>query len=566
MRIFSRACASDDHVFHGDPRRTPKMRAFQSEAEMKRHLRKARNEYEYVQREYGYDNMPPSQYVPSRSVDSSIGVEERVSDISGSESDDEYVSDGHHETTKGTFSGNARTADARKNPSKTRKYADLRGLGDEYLVIDRVPTAFGYHSDDSAEDLIEEKSKVSRYSIDPRGRNAASDTSDDDDAFGRYFSTSESFEERWRHEKAQSTKQVATSYVKDMLADDWESHHRKTSTSSIPQKKASRHANTKNGKLSDSGYSSASMRKHIPSREGSTRGETRRGQNGSNKSKSKMNRGHRNGNRNAWEGGKNEMNSIPPTENIQFLSNAPRRHDRNRKDNIEGDDFVVSGKASRRDLFGRRTKSRRGHAIRKGNWDNSDLRNDSIRGSLTMSHGEDSRGKTGVSREALSMFHGEPPSMTDGSYDQFNYRHGISSHHRHHESQSMPYTNDNDDGGSFLPPHHRAPAPPISRNRSSRTAPIHSQPFDSFQDPAPLLRNNSYRGRRVPRNYTARGHHPEGARSMGGTPQNYNSDHSPRFADLRRRVRSHYIPPPRASQAAGDVVAGVAGCYPGYNF
>ena len=47
---------------------------------------------------------------------------------------------------------------------KPREYADLHEY-DEIPVIDRVPTAIGYHSQDSAEMLNEEKSRASRYGV-----------------------------------------------------------------------------------------------------------------------------------------------------------------------------------------------------------------------------------------------------------------------------------------------------------------------------------------------------------------------------------------------------------------
>ena len=641
MRIFSRACVSDEHVLPGDPRRGSNLPTFHSEAEMRRQQQKARNEYEYVQREYGYDNMPPSQYVPSISLDSSQEakepmidmVEEPESDISGSESDSEYVAEGYKDQAMHTSRGKARTVESSRTAhTRTKRYADLRGLGDEYLVIDRVPTAFGYHSDDSAENLIEEKSRVSRYSIDPRGANAASDTSDDDDVLGnRYFSTSESIEEQWPLKKSERSKQKATSYVKEMLADDWNTHGIKNS-SLHHQSKSIKHPNSNRATASMRGYLSASGRQQDAENGGSKTGEKKQPNTGSSQSRSKKDRRKRSSKQHVWKQMSDGKNDMAPPENIHFLSNAPRRREFNRFRNGTSnmrDHETISRKDSMkrppRGLFGRWDGSRsqmsissrerviknvdrnleerelqsigrdirNNHVEHAGQRRNKSLgRSEVLRGSLSIQNEEDTRESKELLRGSLSMLHGEPPSMTDVSYEHFKYYHEGPLQHQSRrsgtssrldfESQSVSYPYE-DDEGILLPPHHRATTLPIRSGQSIHTTHIRSRspspamPFESFQDPAPVLRNNSYRARRVQRNYPRRSNHLKASGIISGTPKSYNDDHqSPRFVDLRRHGKSPrnnnsrrlhgYTPPPRASQAAGDIVAGVAGCYPGYNF
>eukprot|EP00539_Tryblionella_compressa_P002359 CAMPEP_0178734900 /NCGR_PEP_ID=MMETSP0744-20121128/1596_1 /TAXON_ID=913974 /ORGANISM="Nitzschia punctata, Strain CCMP561" /LENGTH=613 /DNA_ID=CAMNT_0020387223 /DNA_START=9 /DNA_END=1850 /DNA_ORIENTATION=- len=185
------------------------------------------NEYEYVRKEFGFDYVPPSQYVPSHSFEDSedgfeavemveqeryqpppVKVMEPRSDLSGSnyEYDDDdlfipkpyrsYGSSGRiksiprpmeddiagyqgpkhlhyqqpirdnhqHRPTRGHFASNKRV-------SKRRTYSDEDDVDDlENLEIAAVHTAHSFNSDDSAANMIEERSRASRYNAKIRGK------------------------------------------------------------------------------------------------------------------------------------------------------------------------------------------------------------------------------------------------------------------------------------------------------------------------------------------------------------------------------------------------------------
>jgi hypothetical protein len=196
-------------------------------------LRATAKEYEYVTQEHGYDYVPPSQYVPSHSIDESDDDEYHTeavvvmipgSDISGSLGDDmygmrdpyrrpqaplpiplppparekrshrgpvempyrrqatekaypretekPYPREPKEKSRREPMENSFRREAPEKPYSRERKHeifrqseteTDQNDFNDANLGIKRVPTAFSYNSDDSAENFLEEKYSGSRY-------------------------------------------------------------------------------------------------------------------------------------------------------------------------------------------------------------------------------------------------------------------------------------------------------------------------------------------------------------------------------------------------------------------
>lgn len=84
--------------------------------------------------------------------------------------------------------------------SKNRKKEKQQDAFDAFPMIDRVPTALNYHSFDSAEELIEEKTSYSRYSIDKmKSRSQGFDelSDDNDDRYSQHGSETPGIERLW---------------------------------------------------------------------------------------------------------------------------------------------------------------------------------------------------------------------------------------------------------------------------------------------------------------------------------------------------------------------------------
>ena len=225
MKFLRRPCVSINQVV--DEKDDKK---FQLDKQQEYRQRIKEDEYEYVRREFGYDHMPPSQYVPSQTFseddDNSQPTpikHEPASDVSGSESDEEYVTDsGRHHKKQKEYSKDAhrrrddrdmlprakeaeRAARAKEaeRAARTREAERVARLRDaemaarelqrlrkqqrgergvrehvhpreekfDQMVINRVPTAHSFRSNDS-DILLEEKSRTSRYSVDEKSRDS----------------------------------------------------------------------------------------------------------------------------------------------------------------------------------------------------------------------------------------------------------------------------------------------------------------------------------------------------------------------------------------------------------
>ena len=217
MKLF-RKCVSNKQVL--ESRNEKKFKLDQEDGYLKKQLQATAKEYEYVPQEHGYDYAPPSQYVPSHSIEDSDDDDYHTeaivivpgSDISLSVNDDwvgevpyynsrpkgsrgsresagrRQTTDMYHQTetekhypreTKGRGRREA-PEDIFRRESPENPYLRERNDEEDYrhrmeklamsesderanMSIKRVPTAYSYHSDDSAGDFLEEKSTRSRY-------------------------------------------------------------------------------------------------------------------------------------------------------------------------------------------------------------------------------------------------------------------------------------------------------------------------------------------------------------------------------------------------------------------
>jgi hypothetical protein len=105
----------------------------------------------------------------SRAADEYHGTEEtrRKQRAEWSDGEEDYVRTADHFYQDDDFQPTSIVETVYRKP---RQFADLHEF-DGIPVIDRVPTAVGYRSQDSADLLVEEKSRCSRYSVDARDKN-----------------------------------------------------------------------------------------------------------------------------------------------------------------------------------------------------------------------------------------------------------------------------------------------------------------------------------------------------------------------------------------------------------
>jgi hypothetical protein len=242
MKLFQSPCASRKQVLD---EKNDKMFKLSNEGDYKKSI--TEEEYEYVRREFGYDLVPPSQYVPTHSAatdfDDDIDtqpsqiVEEPESEVSGSESDEEYVAEIPYEKKVPHEKPRARATPPEKHyrrpepvdPRRSRKAPPVVDLplpvqepvrrkekvrevhACDGLVIDRAPTAAGYHSENSEDD----KSRHSRYDIDERS--LAEDMHARPKSVLDSIRSDSSFDRRWRtrkQDKRRSKAVVDDDYLK----------------------------------------------------------------------------------------------------------------------------------------------------------------------------------------------------------------------------------------------------------------------------------------------------------------------------------------------------------------
>ena len=245
MKLFQSPCASRDQVVDEKNDRQFKL---SNEGDYKKSI--TEEEYEYVRREFGYDLVPPSQYVPSHSAATdfedeiesqpSAILEEPQSEVSGSESDNEYVAEmPYHEKPVSYEKPRARAPPPEEhyrkpNPVDARRSRKAPSVVDlplsveepvrrrerarevharDGLVIDRAPTAENYNSDNSGDD---NKSMRSRYDIDERS--LAEEKQDRPSSVLDSIRSDSSFDRRWRARKEDKRRSKA------VMEDDYPEH------------------------------------------------------------------------------------------------------------------------------------------------------------------------------------------------------------------------------------------------------------------------------------------------------------------------------------------------------
>jgi hypothetical protein len=232
MKVFQSPCASRNQVLDEKKDRQFKL---SNEGDYRKSI--TEEEYEYVRREFGYDLVPPSQYVPSQSAatdfDDDIAtqpshvVEEPQSEVSGSESDDDYVAEmAYHENPVPYEKPRARAPlpeqhyrkpkpvderRSRKAPPVDKRVREVHAH--DGLIIDRAPTAENYHSDNSGDD----KSRRSRYDIDERS--VAEEMHARPKSVLDSIRSDSSFDRRWRAPRTQDNRRQ-----KAVMDDDYPEH------------------------------------------------------------------------------------------------------------------------------------------------------------------------------------------------------------------------------------------------------------------------------------------------------------------------------------------------------
>jgi hypothetical protein len=682
MKLFSRTCASRGQVLN-------KSMKLQAEYEFERARRRKASEYEYVQREYAYDSAPPSQYVPTKSLESfreSIALSEDPSlmegpdsDISGSESDDDYVLDSHDDTRRGGISSretrkqtherkkgsqSLRRSESRSRASppsiqrtpsskqKAKKFADLRGLGDAHLVIDRVPTAQGYQSDDSAENLIEEKSKASRYSMERRASQA-------EDRYVDFEDDASSEEERWQPKK-DALEQKRESILQNGLGTLHNGDENRLHRRDLLPKSADRdpivadriedeesfrgrgQGGIRKTRSSKATYQAEIQREIELSKKVLDR-EEGRFPDGRPESRGYLRRGR--------PSHKHTLRGVeripPPPASIEVLRNEPNERDRmGRHPRSEGSKLVVGGSSYSKgkkafgDLIGKMRGGAPTHPIKQGKdiemaihfatrgRERRDIRRsdregysrDQERHQMRDDYDEEENEYENVDdivleaprstslHGSLSLLHGEPPSMTEVSYDRIDWNNDDEQYRASRRSRSSPHAAQLRTTQPRSPsllyedkprrPQYRTPTPPLGT--SPRMPPSQSTlPFESFRSSTPQLRTNGGRqvrpgnyhraipspgipstgmpGQGPPRmDYAARASPSSGMLSLAMTGHTNNGlprmDYAARMVDLRSGKTASMFPTlsgkktmgnaytaPRSTRATSDIVT--AGCY-----